>query len=236
MTQGNAGLVVVPDRQALGAGEPDQPGLFHSHHIHHRRRHDQVFVRTVHAVVHRAYGHRPGAGLAVRRDRQQRAGLGEVAGCRVPDRRRSHRHFDVACHKRVQARRHQALTTVFGDAGRCDRERHPGFGLVLDDLPVAVLDDLSRRYACHGLDVEYDSLRIESAEILVVHGRKRDPARAARLPGRYGQRAGGAYRVRAVRRVVVRVRLVECDGYRYFVGHGFGQIRDDLAGAALKHA
>ena len=234
------GLVVVPDGQTLGVRVPNEPGLLHSHHVH-RPGHDQILVWTVDVIVHRANGHGSRAGLLSRWDRQHRADLGEVTGCRRrPDRRRRYRHLDRLSHLvlgylRVQPRRHRALTTVLRDAGRGNLQRHPGYGLVLENVPVAVLADPIPVYAGYRRDVEDDPSVEERPVVLVVRGRKRDITRAAHLAGGYGQCAVGAQRVIVGPHRVVHVRFVNTDRYRHVFGQRLAQVRDDLAGLALDH-
>ena len=206
--------------------------MLHPHHFH-RPPHDQILVRTIDVVVHRAYGHGSRAGLLACRNRQQRSGLGEVVRSRRHGRLRRHRHLDVALDNRVQARGHRALTIVFGDAGRGDRECHPGLYLVLQDVPVAVLSESV--YACYRRDVEEDRSAGERSVVLVVRGRKRG-ARAAHIPGGYGKREVAAQRIIVGRRGVVHVCLVNTDPYRHVVGQRPAQGRDDRAGLALVEA
>ena len=225
-------LVVVVNGQALVVGEPDEPGLLHPHHFH-RRSHDQILVRTIVVVVHRGYGHGSRAVLLACRNRQQRTGLSEVVrfGRRVRPRR--HRHRDIGLDNRVQARGHRALATVFGDGGRGDRERYPGLGLILEDMPITDLENRAAVAGCR--KVQSDSSEGARPVVLVVRGRKRDYTRAAHRPGGYGQRAVGAQREVVGCREVIRVRFVDVDRYRHVVGQRLAQVRDDRAGPTLDH-
>ena len=192
-----------------------------------------MLVRTVDGVVHRVYGHVPRAVLPACRNRQQRCGLGEVVRFRRHDRRRRHRYLDVAFDNRVQARGHHALTTIFGDAGRGDRQRHPRLGLVLEDYPSVIVEDpLLVDAGCREVQ---DDCSARTVVVVVIRGGQRDHVRAVHRPGGYGQRAVGAQREVVGRRRVIRVRFVDTDRYGHLVGQRLVQVRGERAGATLEH-